>query len=220
MTLSLQNKIQLLVMHFLCLHGFGTNSQVLETQLSAIRYELGDEHTYDYVDGTVSAIIAPEIETIFPKSDEYFTYFNDLASSKKALENLRSFIKTEGPFDGIIAFCNGSLLAATMLIRDSKLGILDPNLKVAVLFSSPMLGDRTLSIGEEEGTLIHLPTAHIWGINDKFCSDAPGMIADLCARDVRNIFVHDGGHEIPGVKNKESVTSAVHAIQRAIDAAL
>jgi hypothetical protein len=107
-----------------------------------------------------------------------------------------------------------------MLIQDTKLGTLDPNLKVAILFSSPILGDRLLSIGKEDGTLISLPTVHIWGSKDDFCKDAPRVIADLCASDVRHVFIHDGGHEIPGGKDKQAVTSSVHVIRRAINSVL
>jgi hypothetical protein len=64
-------------MHFLCLHGKGTNVQVLEVQLSAthvsgivvppnpsarlgaVLYQLGDAHTYDFVEGNVLEEAAP-----------------------------------------------------------------------------------------------------------------------------------------------------------------
>lgn len=46
-------------MRFLCCHGRGTNSLILETQLAALRHELGDGHIYDFVEGTVPASLAP-----------------------------------------------------------------------------------------------------------------------------------------------------------------
>ncbi|KAM0163277.1 hypothetical protein ACHAQE_003391 [Botrytis cinerea] len=204
-------------MHFLCLHGWGTNSEVLESQLRAIRYELGDGHTYDYVDGMVPATIAKEIEGIFPKTDEYFTYFNDDASSKKAVQDLRNFLKREGPFDGIIGFSIGALLAGAMLIQDSRSGALNPDLKVAIFFSPPAV-DWVSSISKEDEGLIHIPTAHIWASNDETSLDGPKVIASLCAPDMRSIFVHDVSHAIPGDRDIQAVTDAVHTIRRAINA--
>jgi hypothetical protein len=64
-------------MRFLCLHGIGTNNHVLEMQTgithtlndtremlllkdlaATVRYELGDTHTYEFVEGTERAPIA------------------------------------------------------------------------------------------------------------------------------------------------------------------
>lgn len=62
-------------MHFLSLHGMGTNSQVLETTLlgstalpisirltssiATVRYEMDHIHTFDYPEGCVICPIAP-----------------------------------------------------------------------------------------------------------------------------------------------------------------
>ncbi|CAG8976537.1 hypothetical protein HYALB_00011014 [Hymenoscyphus albidus] len=186
----------------------------------SVRHELGDNHTYDYVDGTVKFPIASEIEIIFPKDDQYFTYFNDVATGKKAIEDLRQFVKLEGPFDGIIGFCNGSLLATAMLIQDSESGILDPNIKLAILFSNQRLANWKLLITKSDRVSIGIPTAHIWGKNDNLSMDAPRVIAELCNPSMRSIFVHDGGHEVPSGKDKSAVISSVNIIRRAINAAL
>ena len=38
-------------MRFLCLHGFGTNSSILETQLTGLTKKLGPGHEFIFVDG-------------------------------------------------------------------------------------------------------------------------------------------------------------------------
>lgn len=128
-------------------------------------------------------------------------------------------MSSEGPFDGIIGFSNGALLAANMIIEDTRLGTLDPNLKLVILLSPPRIDNLGFSKGKVDEILIHLPSAHVWGSNDTICSDTPSIIADICARDVRSTFVHNCGHEIPGGKDKEMVIGVVRVIRRAINAA-
>ena len=42
-------------MHFLCLHGRGTNGRIFEAQTAAIRQAVGSGHTYEFIDGGVVA---------------------------------------------------------------------------------------------------------------------------------------------------------------------
>lgn len=41
-------------MRFLCLHGYGTSSEIFEKQFASIASGLGDHHDYIYLDGEVS----------------------------------------------------------------------------------------------------------------------------------------------------------------------
>jgi hypothetical protein len=41
-------------MRFLCLHGYGTSSEIFEQQFASIAKELGEQHEYVYLDGEVS----------------------------------------------------------------------------------------------------------------------------------------------------------------------
>ena len=58
-----------------------------------------------------------EIATFFPADGKYFSYFdsNDTSSCLLALKNLETYLETDGPFDGILAFSQGGGLAATYL---------------------------------------------------------------------------------------------------------
>ena len=46
-------------MRWLCLHGMGTNSRIFEAQTAAIRYAMGQEHSFEFVDGAAPAKMAP-----------------------------------------------------------------------------------------------------------------------------------------------------------------
>lgn len=46
-------------MRILCLHGLGTNSQILESQITTLRSRLPSEWEFEFLDGEVEAQPAP-----------------------------------------------------------------------------------------------------------------------------------------------------------------
>lgn len=152
-----------------------------------------------------------------------------MESCRKALNDLDAYIATEGPFDAVLAFSQGAALAATLIVRkfneDPRRQHVDPVFKCAVFLSggvpcdpAALLHDevRILDVGSD-GEVIPVPTAHIWGLNDL---PWPPKLSELCVTQGRTVFIHDGGHEVPGSRSKEAVTGTVHAIRRTIDKAL
>jgi predicted esterase len=138
------------------------------------------------------------------------------------LLDLAEYLKIEGPFDGVIGFSGGAALAASLLIRDAGL---QPPFKVAILFSCvPILDPKLLMdgiaepVGLNHTPLIHIPTVHIWGTHDVVWKDSAEVAVQLCSPEGRNVFVHDGGHAIPGGKDKMTTVGVVHAIRRTIAA--
>ncbi|PVH98547.1 hypothetical protein DM02DRAFT_530985 [Periconia macrospinosa] len=202
----------------------------LLTLQAAVRIELGDGHTYEYIDGTVSVQLAPEMKGLFPATGDYFDYYSSQNDSKiKALEDLGAFIENEGPYDGILGFSHGAALAAAYMVREAQHNptkhLVEPAFKVAIFYSSIGVVDPShlLEHGTErwlsgsEGPLIQIPTAHIWGKNDDEWSKASNEVAMLCESTKRSVFIHNGGHEIPGSKDRAGLYGTVHAIRRAID---
>ncbi|RAH75856.1 hypothetical protein BO86DRAFT_423607 [Aspergillus japonicus CBS 114.51] len=252
-------------MHFLCLHGLGTNSRILQVQTATLRHELGDSHTFDYAEGTLPCPIDPAIAPYFPEeSDEGYAYFDPSRPSTytAALEQLEAFLVTEGPFDGILAFSQGAQLAASFLIAaagssSSSSSSSFPgarSIRCAIFLSggipyqwssapsssSPALGPALTPIAEaaadnSEGAaaaaaaaaapaalpvLLHLPTAHIWGQNDTSYPGTSVVLSQLCRPEWRAVFVHEGGHEIPGSRSRASLLGAVRAIRQTIHLAV
>ncbi|KAL2784040.1 serine hydrolase FSH [Aspergillus keveii] len=108
-------------MRFLCLHGLGTNSDVLKAQTASLRYRLGqDAHEFDFVDGSILWPPARGIAELFSSDADTvdcYSYFNESASSiLTAVNDLAAYVITNGPFDGVIGFSQGAVLAATLLI--------------------------------------------------------------------------------------------------------
>ncbi|KUJ19542.1 uncharacterized protein LY89DRAFT_642647 [Mollisia scopiformis] len=215
-------------MHFLCLHGIGTSNQVFEVQTAALRYELGDNHSYEFVEGTVPWQLAPEVSSMFNPKDSYHAYFDpeSAPSAQQALDQLDDYVHTEGPFDGIIAFSQGAALAATYIIRKSKQSKPGNHnempIKCVVFLSSTALYDYELYFekgqlrvldADIDSELIQIPTVHIWGEQDNLRKDSE-RLSRLCAQ--ATVFVHGGAHEVPGLGSNANVTGAVNAIRRGI----
>ena len=59
-------------MRFLCLHGMGTNSRIFEAQTAAIRYLLGSEHTFEFIDGAVPTPMAPSMLSLCAVSSKAY----------------------------------------------------------------------------------------------------------------------------------------------------
>lgn len=144
------------------------------------------------------------------------------------MDDLEDYIATEGPFDAVMAFSQGAGLAATLMIRkllqEPAQQRINPLFKCAIFFSGGIPGDpaalgknelRPLSY-DTDGEVIGVPTAHIWGSNDQQYPTFGPVLSQLCKREMRTVFIHQGGHEIPGSSSKDAVTATVHAIRRTI----
>lgn len=172
-------------------------------------------------------------------NETYFAYFdaNEAAGTgTAALAQLDTYLAAEGPFDALLGFSAGATLIATWLaMRHSE-----PqgskkycSIRCAVLFSAIGVYDAeslarghvrlVQSAGDEEEDrgsgdhkpLIGVPTAHIWGREDSLAAEAAGVTA-LCEADGREVYIHRGGHEIPGVKDRQGVKAVVKIIRRTI----
>lgn len=154
---------------------------------------------------------------------------SSVSSIKTAIAQLANYIALEGPFDGILGYSHGAALAATFLIQHSRQY---PNaplpFKCAVFISGGVPADLTaleqnelkLLDAESGGSLLALPTANIWGKNDTLWPGTSEILSSLCEKEKNNVFVHDEGHDVPGVRAKVAVSGAVKAIRRAVNNAL
>ncbi|KAI2783794.1 serine hydrolase FSH [Daldinia loculata] len=219
-------------MRFLCLHGSGTNSQIFETQTAALRYELGDHHTYEFVEGTLPSTVAPEFDGMVSSKDEFFSYIdlNNKESYISILKDLDNYISEEGPFDAILAFSQGAMIAATYIVwkarQNPKQQRMTPTFKCAIFLSAWDAYDPDLLL---QGILrpltpltdkeaIRIPTAHIWGLGDASSTKASN-VSEICVPDMRQVYVHHGSHEIPGARMNAAVKFSVRIIRRVISLA-
>ncbi|KAL9079897.1 MAG: hypothetical protein Q9157_001236 [Trypethelium eluteriae] len=170
---------------------------------------------------------------MFPADSACFSYYDPKNPStvRTALHQLDSYIAAEGPFDALMGFSQGAVLAAMHVIRESdnstSLSTL-PRFQCAVFIAGadPTSFDEIVVDGVEKfysradshAKHITIPVAHIWGRNDCDGADQSRQLSKLCDTHYDNTFVHDGGHEVPGTG--PGVMGSVRVIRRAIDQAL
>lgn len=158
-------------------------------------------------------------------SDQEFYSYADTSSASsitQALDELESYIESEGPYDGVMAFSQGSGIAATLMARkmaEDPMGqALSPLFRCAIFFSGIPAADPEALLRHEVAILkrevIEIPTTHIWGSNDDKIYGFD--LNNVCKAGARGTFIWNGGHSIPGFKNKEALTGAVEVIRRTI----
>ncbi|KAJ5894605.1 hypothetical protein N7495_006296 [Penicillium taxi] len=229
-------------MRFLCFHGIGTNSEIFERQTAALRYELGSNHTYDFVDGTVpwemdkgvSGLKCADNESnneadmteFISSGDKTFAYCDtsSVQSCAKASEDLDRYLESEGPYDGVMAFSMGATFVLSWMtkkIREQKEKSVQLPFKLGIFFSNAgelldynISSDNMITLDSIPfDELIGLPTAHIWGISDPDKENAL-LGSQACKEEVRHVFIHERGHEVP--ISSENVISMAKVINRAI----
>lgn len=162
-----------------------------------------------------------------PDEHDMFAYFdhNSPESVLKAVTDFDNFIRDDGPYDGVITFSQAATVVGTWMVHQAKQSKLsESGFKCAVFLSAAtpavnyeaLLGGHLVEVNNTEvAGIIDIPTAHVWGTEDQW-ADVATRFSDICKSDVRSIFMHPGGHEVPGTSSKEALTRSVNVIRRAI----
>ena len=176
-----------------------------------------------------------DVAQYFPAEGECFAYFDPAQPSTftAALDNLESFIELDGPFDAILGYSHGAQLAASMLARArTRKSRVAESIKCAIFISGgiPYTTDSRYSRDgtttmqhidpEKSGAVLDIPTANIWGRNDSRYPGTSEVLSKLCHPAWRAIYVHAGGHEIPGGSPREYLIDSVKAIRKTLDLAV
>ncbi|KAK0757889.1 hypothetical protein N5P37_009181 [Trichoderma harzianum] len=125
-------------MRILCLHGLGTNSKILESQLTTLRSRLPSEWEFEFLDGEVEAQPAPGVSEYFP--GPYLCYYDDPTPQavQDAVDMIMDVVQEDGPFDAILGFSNGAALAATVIAAGMEKDPSDPPFKAAIFICPTM----------------------------------------------------------------------------------
>ncbi|KAF9885220.1 hypothetical protein FE257_000580 [Aspergillus nanangensis] len=221
-------------MRILCLHGAGTNARIFELQTdeAAIRYELGDNHTYDFVEGTISWEMYPGVDRIALKDEAVYAFMDPSRPETgiTAYQHLEEYLLDEGPYDGVIAFSQAATMILTYLAHRAqqqqaapavppfKFGIFISIVQPPIDYEALQRGQITEIRPEHAKGAVKIPTVHIWGALDESPSGA-ARAADVCSDDVKWVYVHERGHEVPGAGSRLEVTRIVNRIRRAMETA-
>lgn len=174
------------------------------------------------------------IEPFVSSSDEFLRYADETSSEscRKALSDLEAYIAEDGPFDGVMAFSQGAVLAVSLFLQrmeqDPQKAQLNPVFRCAIFFSGGVPedlrgvrgeGPRRLMRWEDDGEIIGIPTVHVWGRNDRLYPEYGPVLSKLCRGREREEFIHEGGHDVPGPRDPVVVERVAMLIKRTIERA-
>lgn len=139
-----------------------------------------------------------------------------------AIIDLKNYLEKEGPFDGVMAFSQGASLVSALLCLNIR--PYTCTIRCAVFFCgrTPFIDFRDIeptnsafgkNLGQDGVEKIEMPTAHIWGLNDEIEPGQGAELSKLCRPQNRHIYVHAGGHEVPGSKDQEGLIESANAIR-------
>ncbi|KAF4980590.1 hypothetical protein FDECE_17850 [Fusarium decemcellulare] len=218
------------------------------TLAASIRKELA-EHDFVFINGSIPMSRCPgdDDATACEVADHlkygYLGELTEVSQYQDLLSGLIGVVQSQGPFDGIMGFSEGGIVATTLLLEDARRPY--ASFKCGILFSAaPPLDPDELWQGhirsldpEKDGTALHIPTAHVYsheiGTTAQHVQSplsglwaecgwilpehVHGSLARLC--DNAEVFVHDRGHQVPGPRDYQELRGALRAINRTIERA-
>ena len=123
-------------------------------------------------------------------------------SVMNGLDNLYHILETHGPFDSIVAYSEGTVMAGTLIMDELRRFELEGrprHIKQAVFFAGwpPLKPDtREILMADRCEVALDLPTLHCVGADDPYL--AGGMaLYNVCEEDKAILFDHGKGHIIP-----------------------
>ncbi|KAL2864148.1 putative DUF341 family oxidoreductase [Aspergillus lucknowensis] len=225
-------------LRLLCLHGWGTNIKILQSQLSGLISNLSMDNTatFHLLEGDFDSDPGPGIEGIHdPPYYSYHTFPRPLSAPPShcdddevldAYDRLYEVLATEGPFDGLLGFSHGGTLAAGFLINHAKqYPGEEPPVRCAIFINSlpPFRMDSEgycAKEGKVKGEIvleddlagyINIPTVSIAGAKDPLFEYSRALY-ELCERGRSAWVVHSRGHDVP--IDKKNVAGMAMAIRK------
>lgn len=142
------------------------------------------------------------------------------------MDSLEAYVEAEGPFDGVLAYSQGAGLVAMLLVRRQYLHPeKTPLFRCAILFSPGHVFDPLtyLKTGEVNVldhipagmSALSLPMVITYGKEDEL-GDGCCQLAALCEPNLLSVYVHEGGHEVPGLGAKTGLLEAVKIARRGV----
>ncbi len=128
---------------------------------------------------------------------------DDIRSSvRNALDALYATIERHGPFDGICAYSEGTVVASTLIMDERRRFEQEGRprtIKRAVFFAGwpPVDLDRNeMLLADNSEEVVDVPTLHCVGADDPYLQGAMALF-NVCEQDEALLFDHGKGHTIP-----------------------
>ncbi|KAK1405562.1 FSH1 domain-containing protein [Heracleum sosnowskyi] len=187
-------------LRLLCLHGYRTSGQILKVQLRKWPRSVLDQLDLVFPDAPFTSTGKSQVEGFFdPPYYEWFQSsnkdFTEYVDFDKPVEYIQECIIKHGPFDGLLGFSQGSMVAAALAGLQAKGLALTkvPELKFLIIIS----GARLLNEAWAEKAFanrICCPSLHFLGEMDFLKPHGTVLLESF----VDPVVIHHGeGHTIP-----------------------
>eukprot|EP00250_Pteridium_aquilinum_P022249 c25333_g4_i1 orf=377-1117(-) len=155
----------------LCFHGFRTSAAIFEKQVSRWDPSILQLLDLTFLDGPYAARGKSDVEGIFP--GPYFEWFqfnkeySEITNLEECKEFITKYMQEHGPFDGLMGFSQGGVLAAAFAgLQQKGLALHQhPPLRFIILVSGTGFNNQEL-MHECYSELVLCPSAHIIGDQD------------------------------------------------------
>ncbi|KAF7150327.1 hypothetical protein RHSIM_Rhsim02G0034300 [Rhododendron simsii] len=217
----------------LCLHGYRTSSEILQKQLQKWPESLLGRLDLDFIDAPFPALGKSDVEDIFdPPYYEWFQYNEDYTeyyNFEETIAYIEDYMIKHGPFDGILGFSQGGIIAASIPGMQSNGVALTtvPKIKYLIIISGGKFGGSTPSSNGYLGHIgspvlcadsfsspVKCPSLHIIGEKDTFMG-LPGT--ELVESFVDPVVIkHRHGHTVirPNPTDRETILSFIEKMEK------
>ncbi|XP_056168375.1 uncharacterized protein LOC130134495 [Syzygium oleosum] len=188
----------------LCLHGFRTSAKILETQIHKWPESVLEKLDLVYLDAPYPSTGRSGVEGIFdPPYFEWFQAnqdFTEYENFEECIAFIEDFMVKNGPFDGLLGFSQGAILAAALPGMQGEGLVLTkvPKIQFLILISGAKLGGSKFSAPPLAANAfsppVKCPSLHVIGEND---FQKPESIALLDSFVDPIVIHHPKGHTIP-----------------------
>lgn len=154
----------------------------------------------------------------WPEHAQFYGFYDpdDLSTLPPTISQLDKYISAEGPFDALLGFSAGAVLAGLYMAKKQQQRQTIP-LKCGIFVASADIVQEAAYLGLTDVGSLCIPTVHIWGANDSTAPTGGPAMTRMFDAATSHTLVHDGGHEFP---KKQQLTDAAHSIRRAFALAL
>eukprot|EP01066_Platyproteum_vivax_P010002 Platyproteum_vivax@DN4447_c0_g1_i1.p1 len=198
----------------LCLHGWKTNGRILMDQMRITKFiNLLEEYAdLQPVNGPYEALTSAKDVVSFWPNMKYYTwwYFNEnemrYDGLSESLDRLAHILALDGPFDGIVGFSQGGMMASILaILRQREDFRFAHQFKFVVTIASVMAHDvevREAAEGIRPISPFDLPSFHFCGVRDPMLKIVIEAWEYLYPAAPNIIF--DGKHTLPYLRDDEA----------------
>lgn len=142
-----------------------------------------------------------------------------LQSVKNAINAIYRTMDQHGPFDGLCAYSEGTIVAATLILEEQRRFVeegIPRRIKSAIFFAGwpPLkLKGNMLVLADTCEEFIDIPTCHVVGAGDPYLKGAVALY-NVCNEDTAILFDHGKGHTLP--RDAKTLRELAETIRRMV----